>query len=361
MRTPPFVFQALVSSLAWSNASAQQILFHDGFENGMQNWSATGLWNHETVADPCGSQAAPFREGGAAAWYGNEGSCTYETPPSANMGSLYLRPWIDLPANAGSISLRFWSWRASENCWGSPLLGGQWDVHSVTIEAQNTVGSGFIQDLCPPNGSPSLVLPWYESRIDLSGYRGGRVRVSFLFNSIDQFDNGHLGWFVDDVSIVAEPGAHVCPTSSFGHGCPCLSFEIPVAGGCRNSTNQSATLSSSGSAVVASDTLTMTAREMPPGTAATLFQGTALSATGPVTFGDGGLCLSGSLMRLGTKFAPSGSLSWPSSGGASLSSTGLVAPSGGTRLYQVVYRDSVSFCTPATFNLTDAMSVSWMP
>jgi hypothetical protein len=34
---------------------------------------------------------------------------------------------------------------------------------------------------------------------------------------------------------------------------------------------------------------------------------------------------------------------------------------GKTRVYQIQYRDTVSFCTSATFNYTNAVRVLWMP
>jgi len=34
---------------------------------------------------------------------------------------------------------------------------------------------------------------------------------------------------------------------------------------------------------------------------------------------------------------------------------------GGTRTYQVSYRNSASFCTPATFNISNGMIVVWIP
>ena len=34
---------------------------------------------------------------------------------------------------------------------------------------------------------------------------------------------------------------------------------------------------------------------------------------------------------------------------------------GNVRRYQVWYRNSAAFCTPATFNLTNGLSVTWQP
>jgi hypothetical protein len=202
-------------------------------------------------------------------------------------------------------------------------------------------------------------LPWHERRIDLSAYRGARVRFSFFFHSLDGQVNDGLGWLVDEVSILAEPGVRVCPTANLNSGCPCAMPFVPVAGGCRNSTGQSATLLSQGTPIVASDTLEFRAAHMPPGTLPTLFQSTASVA--PAAFGDGLRCTGGTTLRLGTLVAPNGSATWPAPGSPSLSVRGQIPAAGGTRYYQAIYRNAATFCTPATFNLTEAERIVWVP
>jgi hypothetical protein len=38
-----------------------------------------------------------------------------------------------------------------------------------------------------------------------------------------------------------------------------------------------------------------------------------------------------------------------------------IPATGGQRLYQIWCRNAAPFCTPATFNLTNAMSAVWVP
>jgi len=86
-----------------------------------------------------------------------------------------------------------------------------------------------------------------------------------------------------------------------------------------------------------------------------MFQGDGQLGFGLGTpFGDGRLCVAGVLDRLGVVFAgPTGN------GGLNFAPTGVSA--GSTRFYQGWYRDSVSFCTSATFNLTSAYGTVWAP
>jgi len=44
-----------------------------------------------------------------------------------------------------------------------------------------------------------------------------------------------------------------------------------------------------------------------------------------------------------------------------VSVVGLVSASGATRHYQVLYRDTASFCSTATFNETNGVTVPWVP
>ena len=103
---------------------------------------------------------------------------------------------------------------------------------------------------------------------------------------------------------------------------------------------------------------------MPPGSTAIFLQGTASASGGAGTvFGDGLLCLGGSMVRLGTKHnSTSGASGYgPALGDPPVSVRGHVPAAGGTRFYQIDYRDSASFCTPSTFNLSNGLRVVWIP
>jgi hypothetical protein len=45
----------------------------------------------------------------------------------------------------------------------------------------------------------------------------------------------------------------------------------------------------------------------------------------------------------------------------SISVRGAVPVTGGVRLYQVWFRNSATYCTSSTFNLTNGLRVTWLP
>jgi hypothetical protein len=66
------------------------------------------------------------------------------------------------------------------------------------------------------------------------------------------------------------------------------------------------------------------------------------------------------VIRIADKTANSvGSVNYPESGNPTMSVAGGVPANGGLRTYQFWYRNIASFCTPATFNLTNGLAVQW--
>jgi hypothetical protein len=145
--------------------------------------------------------------------------------------------------------------------------------------------------------------------------------------------------------------------------CPCGNSVPPgTRSGCRNSTGLGARLDATGSADWSNDTARLTVSGLTPGAPILFFQGTVKQSSGyGQSFGDGLRCVTGTIVRLGTKFAPNGTVSFPEAGDLPLHVAGLIPQSGGMTLYQGWYRNSSTFCLPATFNMTNGMEVSWAP
>jgi Tol biopolymer transport system component len=166
--------------------------------------------------------------------------------------------------------------------------------------------------------------------------------------------------FVRDV-YGFEPPTGFCLGDGTGAACPCANFGA-LGHGCGNSVNASgAYLAAGGRASLASDSLVLAGTEMPNGPC--LFvQGTAQLGAGLIlVFGDGLVCLTGIVTRLGVKWNAAGASQFPSGSDPTISAAGLVTTPGARTYYQIWYRDAGAFCTPFPFNLTSAIAVTWEP
>jgi hypothetical protein len=170
------------------------------------------------------------------------------------------------------------------------------------------------------------------------------------------------------------------PLGGFGDGsmgpCPCGNNSAVPGRGCQHSDSigayggAGALLFATGSNRLANDvvgnpeSLTLRALEMRrPPTVCVFWQGTASVAVGIIA-GDGLRFIAGALRRVGIKPGCNGKSSY---GGNLLdvpvSVSGLVPAVGGTRFYQVAFRDgNPAWCLPAeTVNWTNMVEVPWIP
>jgi len=164
--------------------------------------------------------------------------------------------------------------------------------------------------------------------------------------------------------LVYIPGNTPFTTFCTGNGgptpCPCGNSGAP-GNGCANSVNAAgARLIATGNASVANDTMALTGSGM-PNNSALFFQGTTQQSGGAgAVFGDGLRCAAGTIVRLATKANVSGVSQYPIFPDLSISVRGQCMP-GNVRTYQVWYRNAAAFCTASTFNLSNGLSVTWLP
>jgi len=181
---------------------------------------------------------------------------------------------------------------------------------------------------------PSMLPPGVQdgSTVTVSGH----VRVTYVYET---------------------PTTPICGGSSTS-GCPCGNVGT-VPRGCNNSTGSGGgLLAATGTASISADTLTLSGAGM-TNSNALYFQGTTFQYAQSV-YGDGLRCVTGNVVRLGTKTNSAGASSYPGFGDPSISVRGgVVAP--GTRAYQVIYRDGGDFCTSSQFNATNGLLVLWRP
>ena len=71
-------------------------------------------------------------------------------------------------------------------------------------------------------------------------------------------------------------------------------------------------------------------------------------------------CAAGSVIRLGSKSNVAGDSRYPMAGDLPISVRGAIGAAS-SRTYQAWYRNAAAFCSPATFNLSNGMTIAWAP
>ena len=175
--------------------------------------------------------------------------------------------------------------------------------------------------------------------------------------------NAAADFLVAHLNHTAAPaaGTSFCAGDGSGSACPCGNASFPGAWtGCANSLQFGGNLVADGVASVSSDSLVLRGDSMPNGPA--LYFGGTLRTNGGLggPFGDGLRCASGTVVRIANRTNTSGFSRYPTTGEPPISTLGGVGV-GDTRHYQVWYRDAAAWCTGATWNLTNGLSVSWGP
>jgi hypothetical protein len=132
-------------------------------------------------------------------------------------------------------------------------------------------------------------------------------------------------------------------------------------GGCLNSLGLGGSLDPSGSTSLVEDDLILTASNLPPNVSGLLFCGPNTTFT---PFGDGRRCVGNPLYRLGASAAtPAGVITrGPGLAVLGCATPGLGCLSVGQSLrFQLWYRNAANYCTPSSFNLTNAVDVVFTP
>ena len=95
-----------------------------------------------------------------------------------------------------------------------------------------------------------------------------------------------------------------------------------------------------------------------PNSSGVVFQGSTASA--PTPYGAGLRCAGGAIIRLGSGLISNHVLVYPSGNQLPVSVRGQISAPG-TFQYQTLYRDSGNPCNGSAFNLTNSVSVMWVP
>ncbi|MBI5363464.1 MAG: fibronectin type III domain-containing protein [Planctomycetes bacterium] len=169
--------------------------------------------------------------------------------------------------------------------------------------------------------------------------------------------------FIDGFQLIRLPDTSVftsfCSGDGSGTPCPCGNNGTDGHGCANSSFATGALLGGTGVTSVSADTVQLQASSM-TGATCVFFQGTSDMA--PVVVGDGLGCVTGSVIRLGTKSVAGGTSSFPQAGDPLVSVRGQIPPTGATRYYQCFYRNAAaSFCPPGTSNRTNGVVIVWAP
>lgn len=275
---------------------------------------------------------------------------------------------IDLPG-ATSVPILL---RAGEGPYAHLDLGGlnRWGDYSLTsvdplddttiwsiqeyARANNRWGTwiGKLAPGCP--GAPDCNANGVADACDLAGALSFDHNGSGVPDECEGFDGAPFCFGDGSLATAcpcAPPDAVPSPSGAASAGCA-NSFEV-----------DGARLTVSG--VTAPDSLRFRAEIAPNYRGlAYMLKGDVQNASG-FAFGDGVRCVEGALLVFGAHLAgtngsPAGEWTYPNS--AQTASVGAVTgqPAGTTAFYQVVYRNAqAGFCSPATFNTSNAFRVAW--
>ncbi len=172
---------------------------------------------------------------------------------------------------------------------------------------------------------------------------------------------GDTGGF-DDI-FVRDQGPGPITSFCFGDGslaaCPCGNSGT-AEHGCANPVfARGGFLRGFGVPSVGDDSVSFQAQEL-SGNVCVFFQGDAQMA--PAVIDDGLGCVSGAIVRIGTKSVVNAVAVYPEAGDLAVSVRGALGALGGTRYYQGYYRGAApTFCPPATTNRTNGLSIVWSP
>lgn len=327
-------------------------------------------WSEQQKLQPSGG-VAPYTFGSAVALDGDRlfvgaprdglaGALTGSVRVFTRAGGTWSASQVLVPPDAGStiFTARFGSALAHDGvrlAIGAPVdytIGGP-AAGSIYVFEESSGKFAFATKLLTRDRQ---IFDWFATAVALQGDTVvGGVYADAGEPGSSGFDNGSTRVF----ELSAPTGTASC----FGTtaACPCAqpAGTSALGNGCGNSQQEfGAGLWAFGAASVANDGLVLRCEGLPYSASLTIAQGS--SAAGSV-FGDGSSCVAGSLVRIVTRLAYAGALLYPELGQAAVSLRGAIPPAGGTRTYQAVYRNSAAYCTPATFNTTNALEIVWAP
>jgi hypothetical protein len=166
----------------------ETVPYSDTMENHESSWAHDGLWNFL-------SDAGNAHSGVNSWWYQNSlGNYDNGQP---NWGSLTSPPFN---ITAPGYFLRFYYRYQTET------TGPTWDQRWVQISVDQGPFINLVQLVDDPQ-IPETTSWMRNKAINLTAYSGHKIRIRFLFASLDAVANNFPGWGIDDFSIASIPPA----------------------------------------------------------------------------------------------------------------------------------------------------------
>ncbi len=182
--------------------NGKNLIFSSNMESICEKpWIGTGLWhvvdNETGVAPPQNLS----HSGNKCWWFGQDSTGNYDTG-GRTIGQLTTSGWINL-INATDASLVFWSWYETDT------MGTQTDQRWVRIYSDTFIPLVDIQMFGEPMGE------WIRYVVNISNCVEKELKIEFFFDSINDNENDHQGWYIDDVQVIS---SYPYEPSSEGHG-----------------------------------------------------------------------------------------------------------------------------------------------
>jgi hypothetical protein len=284
--------------------------------------------------------------------------------PLSEVSAFFLPPALALPADLVSLDQDEGSWclvdRANRVVWrfADADLDGTIDASTEASVYWSLDVYADVWDIALGEGgflflgnstAPDRLHLGFDADLD------GAIDLAETFDVYDDtlspHDVDHPKGLAPDFHGHEEVGTPYCTGVRL---CPCANDQNGE-GGCANSTGLGGVLEGEGTDGVQNDDLEFHAHQLAALSTAVLFQGTTTQAGGAgIPFGDGKLCVGGSIVRLGVVQTDAlGEAVW----GPGLASQGGWV-SGQTRHFQVWYRDLAGPCGTGV-NMTNGLEVTF--
>ena len=188
---------------------ASDIIYQEDFESGLGGFTidntfgnGNGLWRLTTYC-----AELPGHSPVTALGYSDDAAeCTYNNGLTNQGGA--TSPVIDLPGYSGGTSFQL----AMKYFLGTENNPAQYDKATIEISEN---GDPFVVIAHNDDSAAPITLNdgadvWLELTADLSAYAGSSIQLRFGFNTEDEQDNDHPGFYVDDItiSVSVEPAYH---------------------------------------------------------------------------------------------------------------------------------------------------------